>query len=187
MNRFDDEPYEKRFRRIGDTSSDGKTPYLEIVKQRDGDVIVGIGDRDERGRFICPQVEFCHPFAGGGRSVDTLTALNHLIDAVQEDNRGSVAQKQLYDRIIPETVVRTEDMSFWGQLQLTSVADGTIKVFVIGQDEVRPASAGLLFSSVPLTPSGRCSPRTVAALRAVIVAMKADNQSYPIEICDPPK
>ena len=182
------EPYNRDYCRVGDTSTDGKTPSLELTHQRDGDVIVRVVNEDASGSFSSPQVEFCATGAGGGRSFHTLNALRDLITAVDGDNDGVPAETAPQSAAInPETVERVEDMSCWGKLQLTAKDNGEILVSVSGRDSGRAGLATVLFSSAAIGAGKRCSPKTVIALLAVMVAMKLDNERYPIEGAPSPR
>jgi len=69
--------------RIEDMSSRG---LLRLIKQEDGDIIIAIQSMENGLLQIGDSVEFCSGFAGGGRSPNTMNALNALMEAMRLDN-----------------------------------------------------------------------------------------------------
>ena len=60
---------------------------LSIYAQPDGDIVVMIHYKEMCEDYLrVAQVEFCNPFAGGGRSPRVREALVNLAAAIEEDN-----------------------------------------------------------------------------------------------------
>jgi hypothetical protein len=68
--------------RVGDM---GGLTRLVIYREPDGDIVVQVIVHDERG-FKQADVEFCTPWAGGGKSRETYHSLLELVKAMQKDN-----------------------------------------------------------------------------------------------------
>lgn len=66
-----------------DMSPDGK---LRIIRQNDGDIIIGIIPGFDKDIVFGQSVEFCECGSGGGRSPKTRRALIALMKAMEEDN-----------------------------------------------------------------------------------------------------
>jgi hypothetical protein len=66
-----------------DMSSFGR---LTVLKQDDGDMCVHVHGRDSLGEPCTATVEFCEMGSGGGRSPETLKALQALAAAIERDN-----------------------------------------------------------------------------------------------------
>mgnify|MGYP007073333980 CR=1 FL=1 len=61
--------------------------FLRLHRQEDGDIVLTIGESDDRGGFKSfSSAEFCTPFSGGGGSSRTYFALIQLMAAIAEDN-----------------------------------------------------------------------------------------------------
>ena len=73
-----------------------------------------------------------------------------------------------------KTVERLEDMSPRGKLKLLEQRDGDVIVCVVEDINAEGPCAGLP-ASVEFCVSGGKSPRTIVALRALMVAMAEDN------------
>ena len=65
---------------------------LEVLRQRDGDVIVSVISDDGRSAHV----EFTTPMAGGGQSENTWSALVALYEAMKKDN-DTRAQLRRFD------------------------------------------------------------------------------------------
>lgn len=72
------------------------------------------------------------------------------------------------------TAERFEDMSPRGRLQVLQQSDGDMIVCIIEDPDSRGCCAGLS-ASVEFCTSGGKSPKTLAALRALMEAMAEDN------------
>ena len=67
--------------RIGDMSPDD---YINVHRQSDGDVVVTVVSTDRYSQKPTHStVEFC---VSGGRSPNTIKALNNLIEAIKKDH-----------------------------------------------------------------------------------------------------
>lgn len=73
-------PYNELISRRDDMSSSGK---LTLFRQADGDICVTVTDKF--GQYS--SIEFCVPGSGGGKSPNTLIALNNLGIAMVKDNK----------------------------------------------------------------------------------------------------
>lgn len=70
--------------RFEDMSQRGR---IRLIEQTDGDVCVAvIEDPNSEGRGCMACIEFCSPYAGGGKSPRTLEALKVLMQAIADDN-----------------------------------------------------------------------------------------------------
>jgi hypothetical protein len=73
--------------RLEDMSPRG---FLRLIKQDDGDIIIGVGQCDHDGLIEkVASVEFCTVSAGGGASPRVRAALIQLMGAMAEDNLSS--------------------------------------------------------------------------------------------------
>jgi hypothetical protein len=72
-------PYE----RFEDMSPLGR---LRVIMQEDGDAIVSVIE-DPNEHRLCPSVEFCTSFGGGGQSPKVRAAIIALAMAIKEENQ----------------------------------------------------------------------------------------------------
>ena len=73
----------ERTERVGDM---GGLTRLVICREPDGDIVVQVIVYDERG-FKTADVEFCTPWAGGGKSRETYFSLLEVMKAMEKDNQ----------------------------------------------------------------------------------------------------
>ncbi len=79
--------------RFEDMSQRGR---IRLIEQDDGDVCVAVIEDPNSGNGGCMAcIEFCSPYAGGGKSPRTLAALKALMRAIAEDNAdGSLSSRR---------------------------------------------------------------------------------------------